>query len=149
MFKHILLPMDGSSLSERTAQQAIKTAKALGAKITAVHVTGGYNIMLANEYLGTPDIPDVRQRFEQEMGAYAMQILSPVKKAALEAEVECDTVVATGDSTYEMILKQAAQSGCDLIMMASHGKKGLNGVLLGSETQKVLTHSKIPVLVCK
>jgi len=149
MFKHILVPTDGSSLSERTAQQAIKVAKALGAKITAVHVMGGYDIMLANEYLGTPDIPDLRQRFAQEMAAQAKQILSPVKKAAVEAGVECDTVVATSDSIYEMIMKQAGQSGCDLIMMASHGKKGLNGVLLGSETQKVLTHSKIPVLVCK
>jgi len=149
MFKHILVPTDGSSLSERTAQHAIKVAKALGAKITAVHVMGGYDIMLANEYLGTPDIPDLRQRFAQEMAAQAKQILSPVKKAAVEAGVECDTVVATSDSIYEMIMKQAGQSGCDLIMMASHGKKGLNGVLLGSETQKVLTHSKIPVLVCK
>jgi nucleotide-binding universal stress UspA family protein len=149
MFKHILLPTDGSALSAQTAQQAIKTAQALGAKITAVHVRGGYNVMLGNEYLGTPDIPDMRQRFEQEMAAYANEILSPLKKAALEAGVECETVVATGDSTYETILKQAAQSGCDLIMMASHGKKGIDGILLGSETQKVLTHSKIPVLVCK
>jgi nucleotide-binding universal stress UspA family protein len=105
--------------------------------------------MLANEYLGTPDIPDMRQRFAREMAAHANEILGPLKKAALEAGVECDTVEATGESIYETILKEAAQSGCDLIMMASHGKKGLNGVLLGSETQKVLTHGKIPVLVCK
>jgi nucleotide-binding universal stress UspA family protein len=149
MFKHILLPTDGSALSERTAQQAIKVAKALGAKITVVHVIGGYDITLASDYLGTPDIPDVRQRFAQEMAVHAKEILSPIKGAARKAGVECDSVVATGDSPYETILKQAAQSGCDLIMMASHGKKGYDGVLLGSETQKVLTHGKIPVLVCK
>jgi nucleotide-binding universal stress UspA family protein len=149
MFKHILLPTDGSELSARTAEQAIKTAKALGAKITAVHVMGGYDIMLANEYLGAPDLPDMRQYYEAEMAAHAKGILAPLKKAALAAGVECDTVIATGDSIYETIIKQAAKSGCDLIMMASHGKSGMNGILLGSETQKVLTHGKVPVLVSK
>lgn len=149
MFKHILLPTDGSELSERTSQQAVKLAKPLGAKITAVHVMGGYDIMLENQYLGSPDVPDMRQYYETEMAARTKKILDPIKKAALDAGVECDSVVATGDSIYETILKQAAQSGCDVIIMASHGKKGMNDVLLGSETQKVLTHGKIPVLVCK
>lgn len=149
MFKHILLPTDGSELSEKTAAQAIKTAKALGAKITAVHVMGGYDMMLANQYIGAPDVPDMRQYYEAEMAGRAKGILEPVEKAALAAGVECTTLIATGDAIYQTILKQAALSGCDLIMMASHGKSGINGVLLGSETQKVLTHGKVPVLVCK
>jgi nucleotide-binding universal stress UspA family protein len=149
MYKHILLPTDGSELSARTVEQAIKTAKALGAKITAVHVMGGYDIMLANEYLGAPDLPDMRQYYEAEMAARVKAVLDPVKKAARGAGGECEAPIATGDSIHETILKQAAQSRCDLIMMASHGKSGMNGVLLGSETQKVLTHGKVPVLVCK
>ena len=149
MVKHILLPTDGSKLSNKAVKQAIEFAKALGAKITAVHVVGGYHLAQPDEGFVMPDIPALKKRFEAEEAARAKKILDSVKKAAQTAGVACDVVVATSDVPYEMIINQATKFKCDLIVMASHGRRGLQGILLGSETQKVLTHSKIPVLVCR
>ena len=147
--KHILLPTDGSKLSNQAVKQAIELAKALGAKITAVHVVGGYHQFLPDEGFVMPEIPALKKRFEQEQAVRAKKILDSVKGAAQMAGVACDVVVATSDVPYEMIIKQATKLKCDLIIMASHGRRGFQGILLGSETQKVLTHSKIPVLVCR
>jgi nucleotide-binding universal stress UspA family protein len=79
----------------------------------------------------------------------AKQILAAAKEAAAKAGVECDVVTAAGNSPYETIIKQAGKLNCDLIVMASHGRRGLRALLLGSETIRVLTHSAIPVLVCR
>lgn len=150
MYKHILLPTDGSKLSDKGVRQAIKMARALRAKITAVHVVGSYHQPVLNQDGGfMPVIPAMRKDFEDRAAAYARRILGPVKAAASKCGVKCDTVVATGDLPYEMITKQARKSRCDLIMMASHGRSGIKALLLGSETAKVLTHSKIPVLVVR
>ncbi len=149
MFKHILLPTDGSKLSDKAVKQAIKVAGALGAKITAVNVLGEYNLHLQDEGFVMPEIPALKKRFEEAEAARAKKILDAVRKSASEAGVECDAVTVTSDVPYDAIIKQAKKSGCDLIMMASHGRKGLEGLLLGSETAKVLTHSKIPVLVVR
>jgi nucleotide-binding universal stress UspA family protein len=148
MFKHILLPTDGSSLSARGVKQTIRMAKALGAHITAVHVVREYHVPGEEGYF-MPDVAVARKQFEDEAAAHAKEILGPVKEAANKVGVECDTVVTTGDSPYQMIINQAKKSGCDLIMMASHGRKGLQRLLHGSETVSVLTHSKIPVLVLR
>ena len=97
-----------------------------------------------------PEIPVMlKRRFEEENAERASQILGEVKKIAAAYGVKCSTVVANDDSPYEAIIKQAKKSKCDLIMMASHGRRGLQAILLGSETTKVLTHSKIPVLVVR
>lgn len=149
MFKHILLPTDGSKLSNKAVKQAIEVAKALGAKITAVHVVGAYPPVLPDEGFVLPEIPALKKRFEEEAAARAKKILGSAKEAAQAAGVECSVIVATSDVPYEMIINQATKFECDLIIMASHGRRGLQGILLGSETQKVLTHSKIPVLVCR
>ena len=149
MYKHILVPTDGSELSHQAVTQAIKLAKAVGAKMTAVHVVGSYHLVLPDESFATPGIPSLKRRFEEEEATRAKQILGPIKEAAKTAGVECDVIVATGEVPYEMIIDQATRFGCDLIIMASHGRSGLQGILLGSVTQKVLTHSKIPVLVCR
>ncbi len=149
MFKHIFLATDGSALSNKAAKQAIKVAKAFGARITAVHVVGEYHLRLQNEGFVMPEIPALRKRFEEAEAARAKKILDAIKKAAFDAGVNCDAVMATGDVLYEMIIKQAKKLNSDLIMMASHGRRGLQSILLGSETQKVLTHSRIPVLVCR
>ena len=149
MYKHIRLPTDGSKLSDKGVRQAIKMARALRAKITAVHVVGNYQPVLDQDEGFRPVIPAMRKAFEDRAAAYAMRILGPVKAAASKSGVKCDTVVATGDLPYEMIIKQARKSGCDLIMMASHGRSGIKALLLGSETAKVLTHSRIPVLVVR
>ena len=149
MFKHILVPTDGSELSRTCVKQAIKTAKALNAKITAVHIVGKYQLPWQSEDWVMPVIPKLKERFDDAAAARARKILAPIKSAASTAGVRCDTVVATGDVPYEAIIKQARKSKCDLIMMASHGRRGIHGILLGSETVKVLTHSKIPVLVVR
>jgi len=149
MFKHILLPTDGSKLSDQGVKQTIKMAKALGAKITAVHVMNNYHVVWQDEGFLMPDVPVLRKRLEEIRSRQVREILGSVKEAADKVGVRCDTVVAIGDMPYEMIIKQAKKSKCDLIMMASHGRRGIKGILLGSETAKVLTHSKIPVLVLR
>ena len=149
MYKHILLPTDGSPLSSRAAQQAIGLAKALGARVTVLQVTGGYRQVYESEGFVMPGIKSLEKQFEIETNARAQQVLDSVKAAAGQAGVECKTLIATSDLPHEAIVKQASKQKCDLIMMASHGRRGLQAVLLGSETQKVLTHSKIPVLVCR
>ena len=108
MFKHILLPTDGSKLSDKAVKQAIKMARALRAEITAVHVVGNYYQRVRDEDEGfaMPVIPSLRKDFEDKMAALAMKILSPVKEAASKIGVKCDTVVATGDAPYEMIINK-------------------------------------------
>lgn len=147
MYKHILLPTDGSKLSDKAVTEAIEVARLLGAKITALHVVGAYHPVLPDEGLIVPEITVLKKRFEEEEAARARKILGNVKAAAQRAGVACDLVVATSDAPYEMIIGHAKKSNCDVIIMASHGRRGLRGILLGSETQKVLTHSRIPVLV--
>jgi nucleotide-binding universal stress UspA family protein len=149
MFKHILVPTDGSELSDKGVKETIKMAKAVGAHITAVHVVANYSVLFQDEGFAMPDIPDWQTLFDHSRATHAKEILDRVKAAADKAGVKCDTVAAHGDMPYEMIIKQAKKSKCDLIMMASHGRKGMQRILLGSETAKVLTHSKIPVLVLR
>jgi nucleotide-binding universal stress UspA family protein len=151
MFKHILVPTDGSKLSAKGVKQAIEMAKALRAKITAVHVVDDYHQRMHDQDEGfmMPVMPTLKKDFEDRLAAHANEILSLVQERARKAGVKCNTAVATGDTPYEMIIKQARKSKCDLIMMASHGRSGIKGILLGSETAKVLTHSKIPVLVVR
>ncbi len=150
MFKHILLPTDGSKLSDKAVKQAIKIAKALGAKITVVHVMPDFESYVSERYnVPAQMAAPVKRKYKEEAVAASNEILDLACAAATAAGVECAGVSVAGDSPYEAIIKQAAKSGCDLIMMASHGRKGLQSMLLGSETQKVLVHSKIPVLVCR
>jgi nucleotide-binding universal stress UspA family protein len=149
MFKHILLPTDGSELAAKGVRQAIKMAKEVGAQITAVHVAAKHSAVFQDEGFAMPDIPDWQRLFEASRTTRANEILDPVKKSANKAGVKCNTVVAVGDMPYEMIIRQAKKAGCDLIMMASHGRSGIQRIFLGSETVKVLTHSKIPVLVVR
>ncbi len=149
MFRHILLPTDGSELSNGAAISAIQVAKALGARLTVFHGVPEYRQSFASDGFAIPRVPQVEERFDEEMAARADRILGVVKKAAAEAGVICFSGTAKGDSPYAMIIRQAALSKCDLIVMASHGRRGLQGLLLGSETQKVLIHSQIPVLVCR
>jgi len=150
MFKHFLLPTDGSELSNKAVKKAIQLAQLLGARITALHVIEPYHPPYLKGEYKLPEIPILlRRRYEKESADRARRILGEVSKAAEARGVKCSTVSAKSDSPYEAIVRQAAKLDCDFIVMASHGRKGLRGILLGSETQKVLTHSEIPVLVCR
>ena len=143
MFKHILLPIDGSELSEAAIQKGIQFAKSINAEVTGFHVILPFHVFSLR--MGT--LEDTKEQHERESKVQAEQFLGVIKKAAEKAGVSCDTDYVTSSHPYEMIIKAAEKKGCDLIMMASHGRRGVQGLLIGSETQKVLTHTKIPVLV--
>ncbi len=150
MYKHILLPTDGSELSNKAVKQAIELAKAIGAKITALHVMPNYERYVNERYNVSAAMAEpVKTKYTEDAAALSKEILDLVCATGTAAGVECARASVTGDSPYEAIIEQATKSGCDLIMMSSHGRRGLQGILLGSETQKVLTHSKTPVLVCR
>ena len=145
MFKHLLVPTDGSELSEQTVRRAISFAKEAGAKITAFFAKPEYPLAYFGE--GALMDPTPPEQFAEIAEAQAQAYLAEVIGLAKEAGVECDAVTATSDVPYQAIIDAANRAGCDLIFMASHGRRGLSGLLLGSETHKVLTHSTIPVLV--
>ena len=145
MYQHLLLPTDGSALSANAVASGIRLARALGARVTGLHVI--------------PELPespldawvhgDAKSgpRLKALLDKQAQQYLAVIARAADAAGVRCACLHVAGRSPYEEILKTAAREGCDLIYMASHGKKGSSALVLGSETIKVLTHSTIPVLV--
>ena len=143
MFKHLLLPTDGSRLSEAAIQKGTQFARSINAAVTGFHVIPKYHLFTYR----TEMLEDTKEQFEEDSKAHARQYLAVVEKAAMSAGVPCDTAFATSDQPYEAIIRAAEEKGCDLIVMASHGRKGVQGLVIGSETHKVLTHSRIPVLV--
>lgn len=145
MFKHILVPTDGSALSSDTARRAVDFARETGARITFFYAKPDYPVAFYGE--GALIDPTTPERFTEMAEKQAQEILAAARALAAAAGVEAATASATSDIPYEAIIDAAAAGACDLIFMASHGRRGLSGLLLGSETQKVLTHSKIPVLV--
>lgn len=147
MFRTILVPTDGSPLSAKAVTAAIRLAKLVGARIIAFHAAEPYPLQLAYAAEGS-GVPELQPESFAERGReYAQRALDAVTDAAAAENVPCSTGFAVGHSVSEAIVKMAQQEQCDLIVMASHGRRGLKGLLLGSETQKVLTHSLIPVLV--
>lgn len=145
MFKHLLVPTDGSALSDETIAAAIALAFETGARITFLYVRPDYPVSYFGEgALVDPTTPD---SFAEMTERVAAEILERSALQARECSVPHDTCAVINDMPYEAIIETARKEGCDLIFMASHGRKGLVGMILGSETQKVLTHSSIPVLV--
>lgn len=145
MFKHVLLPTDGSPQSEAAVRQGIALAKEQQARVTGIHVVPEFHVFTYH-----PDmLEDTRAEYDRDSKAQATKILAAVEDAARAAGVPCETVCATNDEPYEAIIRTADEKGCDLIAMASHGRKGMKGLLVGSETQKVLTHSHQPVMVLR
>jgi nucleotide-binding universal stress UspA family protein len=145
MFKHILVPTDGSALSGDTVKKAVDFARETGAKITFFYAKPDYPVAFYGE--GALIDPTTPEKFAEMAEKQSQEILAAAQGMATGAGVTCAGTAATSDVPYEAIIDAAAANGCDLIFMASHGRRGLSGLLLGSETQKVLTHSKVPVLV--
>lgn len=145
MFKHILVPTDGSDLSRDTVSRAVTFAREAGARITAFYAKPEYPVTYYGE--GVLIDPTTPEKFAELAEKQAQDVLGYVARLASESGVACTGVSATSDVPYEAIIDAANKHGCDLIFMASHGRRGISGLLLGSETNKVLTHSKIPVLV--
>ncbi len=149
MYKHILVPTDGSKLSQKAAKEAAALAKKIKAKITALYVIAPYMPALDNEgaILVRYGLDAKAHKLASERSA--RDATARVATAAAAAKVACAEVHVTDPMPWDGIIRAAKKQKCDLIVMASHGRSGLAGLLLGSETVKVLTHSKIPVLVCR
>jgi nucleotide-binding universal stress UspA family protein len=147
MYRHLLIPTDGSALSGHAIAQGIALAKATGARVTGLFVAPAptplvFEGLVPVDYLQ----PDEHAALNARAAA---RYLGVIEKAAVQAGVPFEGVTLTGEYPAEAILETAKKRQCDVIVMASHGRRGLAGVLLGSETQKVLTHAKVPVLVCR
>lgn len=145
MFRHILVPTDGSDLSTQTVERAIKFAKEAGAGITFYFAKPDYPVALYGE--GALLDPTTPEKFAEMADRQAEQILIACKALAAKEGVSCDTLSTVNNVPYQGIIDAATSTGCDLIFMASHGRRGLSGLLLGSETNRVLTHTTVPVLV--
>ncbi|KWR91976.1 universal stress protein [Cupriavidus sp. IDO] len=143
MFKHILVPTDGSVLSDAAVRMAVTLAKAFEARITGLHVIPEFHVFTHRVDM----LEDSQERYAQLAEMHAERYLAVVAQAAQEAAVACETISVTHDHPYEAIIRTGEERNCDLIVMASHGRAGLQGLLIGSETQKVLTHCRIPVFV--
>jgi nucleotide-binding universal stress UspA family protein len=146
MYKHILVPTDGSPLSLKAARAAAKLAAKLKARITAIYVIPPYLPRYTSEdvvYLAQYSVQD----YLKGMRKTADKALASVVTAAKGSN--CETLAKIHVHPWEAIVAAAKSHKCDLIVMASHGRRGIAGLLIGSETQKVLTHSKTPVLVCR
>src|SRR6266516_7067698 len=147
MYRHILIPTDGSELAHKAVTHGLSLAKSVGAKVTALVVEASFNVY---------DLPASKvnlmsaafAEYAEQAKAHAAKILSGVADAAKAAGVPCETLQMIHDHPYQAIVAAAKDKGCDLIVMASHGRAGIAAVVLGSVTTKVLTHTAIPVLVC-
>jgi nucleotide-binding universal stress UspA family protein len=143
MYKHVLIPTDGSELSSKAEAAGLAMAKSLDAKVTALTVTPPF------QFIGTEPMVLVatEPEYEKAQTARAEKTLERVRMTAAAIGVPVETLRTVSSHPFEAIIATAKERGCDLIYMASHGRSGLSGLLLGSVTTKVLTHSKIPVLV--
>jgi len=140
LFKNILVPTDGSDLAAKAVERGVLFAKEIGAKITAITVTEPSHL-LSVELEYTPI------EYKKYTEAQAEKVLGTVSAAAKSAGVTCETLHMEHEQIYQAIIDAAEARRCDLIVMASHGRRGVSAVVLGSETVKVLTHSKIPIRV--
>lgn len=143
MYQHFLLPTDGSELSAQAVQDGVALAAKLGARVTALHVIPRFHASSVMMELLEASKADYVAAAE----AWAKRHLEAVSAAAAAAKVPCEVAWVTSDDPALAIVDTARERGCDLIVMASHGRRGMRALLLGSETQKVLTHSQVPVLV--
>lgn len=143
MYQRILLPTDGSAASGRAIDAGIDFARELGADVVGLTVTPTFHVFSTD----TAMLADTPERYAAASHARALGLLAPIEAAARAADVACSLEHVESDQPWEAILASAERLGCDLVVMASHGRKGLAGLLLGSETQKVLVHGTIPVLV--
>lgn len=147
MYAHILVPTDGSKLSDKAIAQAIELAKALQSRITFLHATPGFPRPIYADGVSVEMVS--RKEYTQHAKAEAMKVLDKASAKARSAGVESKGMHVTTDAPWESIIAVAKKVKADAIVMASHGRRGLASLLLGSETTKVLTHSTVPVLVVR
>ena len=143
MYKNILIPTDGSALAGKAVQHGVTLAKAIGAKVIALTVTAPFRVFTLEMGM----VEDTSAEYKKRMQENTAKTLGAIADQAKAAGVACETVHAEHEHPYQAIIDTARSKSCDLIVMASHGRRGIAALVLGSETVKVLTHSKIPVLV--
>ena len=143
MYTNILIPTDGSELSGKAVDHGIALAKRIGARATALTVLPPFHMLTTD----TQMLTDTPAQYNARIEVHAEKILGAAARSAKAAGVACELVHVGHEQPYKAIIDTAAAKGCDLIVMASHGRHGISAIVLGSETVKVLTHSKIPVLV--
>jgi nucleotide-binding universal stress UspA family protein len=142
MYKHILLPTDGSELSKAAMRHGIALAKATGAKVTALVVSTPLNSLIVDPSVVSGTLDQYKALVAEQTAKY----LDNIKHSAAATGVECSALCIEHDKPYEAIVDTARNRGCDLVVMASHGLRGVSA-MLGSETLKVLTHTSVPILV--
>jgi len=145
MYKRILIPTDGSELSKIALEEGVALAKALGGSATVLTVTTPFHVF-------TSDLADAAatpEQYRKRMAAVARRHLDEAEGIAAAAGVACELLHVEHEHPYQAIIDTAQSRACDAIHMASHGRRGMSALLLGSETLKVLTHSAIPVIVCR
>ncbi len=145
MYGRILIATDGSDLSDKAVDQGLALAKAVGAKVTILRVTSQPAPMVYDGVMVALPIEEISQEIAKGVEKYFVTLRAKAGALGIDAE----TIQIENDFPWEIIIDTARDKGAGLIVMASHGRRGLSAVLLGSETQKVLTHSTIPVLVCR
>ena len=145
MYQHILIPTDGSELAEHAVTHGLSLAKSVGAKVTVIIVEDPFNWLP----LAEAGVFEPLGKYAEQIKALAARVLNRAANAAKQAGVSCDTLQVEDAQPYQAIIAAATDRGCDLIVMASHGRSGLSAILLGSVTNKVLTYTKTPVLVCR
>jgi nucleotide-binding universal stress UspA family protein len=145
MYKHILIATDGSDLAARAVEQGLNLAKTLSAKATAVTVTEPWTAAVSGEWAVAFPV----EEYEKAAAANADKILSSVSETAGKIGVSCETVHVKDQFAAEGIVDEAKERGCDLIVMGSHGRRGVVKFILGSQASRVLTHTTIPMLIVR
>jgi nucleotide-binding universal stress UspA family protein len=145
MVRSILLPTDGSVLSEKAIRYGVELARQAGARVVGLHVIPSFSDIAPSPLM----VADSHEKYERDSRILADRYLSVVAKEAAHANVPCHCVTLTGMHPHDAIVDAAPKNGCDLIIMASHGRRGVAALVLGSETNKVLTHAQMPVLIVR
>ena len=145
MYKHILIPTDGTVVAQKAVKSGIAFAKSVNAKVTFFTAVDEYRTPSASEVMSRRAVSPAQH--EAQARRKAEKILAPLRKRAAAASLECGSDFALNDRPYDAIIRAAMAHRCDLIFMASHGRRGIRKLVYGSQTQGVLTHSTIPTLV--
>ena len=147
MYRHLLAATDGSELSNLAVTHASGLAQSLGARLTLLHVAGQYPPPMLVDGTVFPSLPE--EEHELAAAQQSEEILKPCRTRAEAAGINCAAVHETDNAAWHAIIETAARNGCDVIVMGSHGRGGLASLIMGSQTQKVLHHTNLPVLVVR
>lgn len=147
MYRNLLAATDGSELSSHAVDHAIELARSLGAKLTLLHVAGQYPPPMLVDGTVFPTLP--QEEHDAAAAMQARQILDPCVAKAEAAGVACEAIHQSDSAAWHAIIETAASANCDVIVMGSHGRGGLVSLIMGSQTQRVLHHTDLPVLVVR